>query len=62
MALPLGLNPTAPGRGAIVIEIAGFRDDLRELFTEMNCVQALALHPWLKEVTHACGPGHTQKF
>ncbi len=37
MVLPLSVNPTAPAQGALAIEIAAERDDLRVLCERVNC-------------------------
>ncbi len=38
MVLPLLASPSAPAQGALAIEIAAGRDDLRQMLAEINCV------------------------
>ena len=38
MVLPLLASPSAPAQGALAIEIAAGRDDLRRMLAEINCV------------------------
>ena len=57
MVLPLSVNPTAPAQGALAIEIASSREDLRELCQPVNCVATFAAVMREREILAAHGGG-----
>ena len=57
MVLPLSVNPTAPAQGALAIEIAAARDDLRELCAAVNCEATFAAVTREREILAAHGGG-----
>ena len=57
MALPLAANPTAPAQGALAIEIARSRDDLRDLLAEINCAASFAAVEREREIMRGHGGG-----
>jgi hydroxymethylbilane synthase len=62
MVLPLRENPTAPGQGALAIEIASRRDDLRELLASINCASTFAAVQSEREILRGYGGGCHQKI
>jgi hydroxymethylbilane synthase len=62
MVLPLRANPTAPGQGALAIEIARRRDDLRELLAPINSAEAFATVTCEREILRGYGGGCHQKI
>lgn len=62
MVLPLGANPTAPGQGALAIEIASRRDDLRALLASINCDATYAAVLSEREILRGYGGGCHQKI
>ncbi|NOT60678.1 MAG: hydroxymethylbilane synthase [Acidobacteria bacterium] len=57
MVLPLSVNPTAPAQGALAIEIASMRKDLRELCQAVNCEATFAAVTREREILAAHGGG-----
>ena len=62
VVLPLRANPTAPGQGALAIEIAKWRDDLRGLLASINCDATLATVNTEREILRSYGGGCHQKI
>jgi len=60
--LPLCANPSAPGQGALAIEIARKRTELRELFAPMNCAETFAAVTREREILRGYGGGCHQKI
>ncbi len=46
MVLPIGVQPPAPGQGALAIEIARNRQDLRVLLQKIHCASTFASVEW----------------
>lgn len=57
MALPLTANPTAPAQGALAIEIARHREDLRRLLAGVNCAATFSAVRREREILRAHGGG-----
>ncbi len=57
MVLPLSVNPTAPAQGALAIEIAASRAELRELCQPVNCTATFAAVTREREILSAHGGG-----
>ncbi len=57
MVLPLSVNPTAAAQGALAIEIAVARDDLRNLCETVNCAATFAAVTREREILAAHGGG-----
>ena len=62
MVLPLRENPAAPGQGALAIEIARARKDLRELLAPINCAETFAAVIRERETLRGYGGGCHQKI
>ena len=62
MVLPLSANPAAPAQGALAIEIARPRVDLRELLAPINCGDTLAAVIQEREILRGYGGGCHQKI
>ncbi|HVS82161.1 MAG TPA: hydroxymethylbilane synthase [Pyrinomonadaceae bacterium] len=62
MVLPLSANPAAPGQGALAIEIARRRADLRELLALINCAETFAVVTREREILRGYGGGCHQKI
>jgi hydroxymethylbilane synthase len=62
MVLPLSANPSAPAQGALAIEIASLRADLRELLAPINCVDTFAAVTREREILRGYGGGCHQKI
>jgi hydroxymethylbilane synthase len=62
MVLPLSANPTAPGQGALAIEVASGRTDLQELLAPLNCKRSFAAVTREREILRAFGGGCYQKI
>jgi hydroxymethylbilane synthase len=60
--LPLSLNPAAAGQGALAIEIASNRVDLRELLTSIQCPETFAAARDEREILASYGGGCHQKI
>ena len=57
MVLALSVNPTAPAQGALALEIAAARDDLRELCQAVNCAATFAAVSREREILALHGGG-----
>lgn len=57
MVLPLTENPTAPAQGALAIEIATSREDLRAMLGEINCPSTFASVLREREILRGHGGG-----
>ncbi|MFN0087198.1 MAG: hydroxymethylbilane synthase [Blastocatellia bacterium] len=57
MALPLSENPTAPAQGALAIEIARHREDLRQALAEINCAATFGAARREREILRSHGGG-----
>jgi hydroxymethylbilane synthase len=62
MILPLTLNPTAAAQGALAVEIAKHRDDLREVLAEVNCPETFACVEKERKLLSSYGGGCHQKI
>ena len=62
MVLPLRANPTAPGQGALAIEIKHDREDLRALLQPINCAKTFAGARREREILRGYGGGCHQKI
>ena len=62
MVLPLGQNPSAPGQGALAIEIVRRRTDLGELLSPLNCADTFAAVTQEREILRGYGGGCHQKI
>ncbi len=62
MILPLSLNPTAAGQGALAIEICSDRDDLRELLSAIDSPATFASVVREREILSSYGGGCHQKI
>jgi hydroxymethylbilane synthase len=62
MVLPLSANPSAPAQGALAIEIARSRPELRELLTPINCVDTFTSVAREREILRGYGGGCHQKI
>jgi len=62
MVLPLKLFPNAPAQGALGIEIHKDRDDLRKLFSRINCSATFAAVKRERDVLSKYGGGCHQKI
>lgn len=62
MVLPLSVNPAAPGQGALAIEIARAREDVRELLAPINCAATFASVVRERETLRGYGGGCHQKI
>ena len=62
MVLPLSANPSAPAQGALAIEIARSRPELRELLAPINCVDTLTSVAREREILRGYGGGCHQKI
>ncbi|MCB0361404.1 MAG: hydroxymethylbilane synthase [Bdellovibrionales bacterium] len=60
--LPLSLNPSAAAQGALAIEIASHRQDLRELLEPINCKETFELAQKERERLASYGGGCHQKI
>jgi hydroxymethylbilane synthase len=57
MVLPLVENPTAPAQGALAIEIASSREDLRAMLEKIHCSSTFALVEREREILKGHGGG-----
>jgi hydroxymethylbilane synthase len=62
MVLPLSANPSAPAQGALAIEIARARPELRELLAPINCVDTFTSVAREREILRGYGGGCHQKI
>jgi hydroxymethylbilane synthase len=62
MVLPLRANPSAPAQGALAIEVARPRVDLRELLAPINCVDTFTSVVREREILRGYGGGCHQKI
>jgi hydroxymethylbilane synthase len=62
MVLPLRANPTAPGQGALAIEIKRERTDLKALLATINCPETFAAVTRERETLSSYGGGCHQKI
>ena len=62
MVLPLRANPTAPGQGALAIEVKRTREDLRNLLATINCTETYQTVAREREILRAFGGGCHQKI
>ena len=62
MVLPLSANPSAPAQGALAIEIARPRVDLRELLAPINCADTFAAVVQERGILRGYGGGCHQKI
>jgi hydroxymethylbilane synthase len=62
MVLPLRANPTAPGQGALAIEIKREREDLRSLLATINCADTFASVTRERAILGGYGGGCHQKI
>ena len=62
MVLPLSVNPTAAAQGALAVEIASGRDDLRELLLEINCEDTFSSVLKERKLLASYGGGCHQKI
>lgn len=62
MILPLRANPTAPGQGALAIEVRSERRDLRDLLTPINCAATFQAVKREREILRGYGGGCHQKI
>ncbi|MFN2577088.1 MAG: hydroxymethylbilane synthase [Pyrinomonadaceae bacterium] len=62
MVLPLRENPSAPAQGALAIEIARRREDIRELLAPLNCPHTFAAVLSERRILESYGGGCHQKI
>ena len=62
MVLPLSANPSAPAQGALAVEIARSRPELRELLAPINCVDTFTSVVREREILRGYGGGCHQKI
>ena len=62
MVLPLSANPSAPAQGALAIELARSRPELRELLAPINCAETFAAVTREREILGGYGGGCHQKI
>ena len=62
MVLPLSANPSAPAQGALAVEIARSRPELRELLAQINCVDTFTSAAREREILRGYGGGCHQKI
>jgi hydroxymethylbilane synthase len=62
MVLPLSANPSAPAQGALAVEIARSRPELRELLAPINCVDTFTSVAREREILRGYGGGCHQKI
>jgi len=62
MVLPLSANPSAPAQGALAIEIARSRPELRELLAPLNCADTFTSVAQEREILRGYGGGCHQKI
>ena len=62
MVLPLRANPTAPGQGALAIEIRREREDLRAILKSINCAATFTAVTREREILRGYGGGCHQKI
>jgi hydroxymethylbilane synthase len=62
MVLPLSANPSAPAQGALAIEIARSRPELRELLAPINCADTFTSVAREREILRGYGGGCHQKI
>ncbi len=62
MVLPLSANPSAPAQGALAVEIARNRPDMRELFAPLNCADTFSAVISEREILRSYGGGCHQKI
>src|SRR5713226_6532356 len=62
MVLPLSANPSAPAQGALAIEIARSRPELRELLAPIKCVDTFTSVAREREILRGYGGGCHQKI
>jgi hydroxymethylbilane synthase len=62
MVLPLSANPSAPAQGALAIEIARSRPELRQLLAAINCVDTFAAVTREREILRSYGGGCHQRI
>lgn len=62
MVLPLSLNPTAAAQGALAIEVAKSRDDLKLLFQKIHCENTFRAVIREREILAGYGGGCHQKI
>jgi hydroxymethylbilane synthase len=59
---PLSINPAAAAQGALAIEIASHRDDLRRIFEKINCASTFKAVRKEREILAGYGGGCHQKI
>jgi hydroxymethylbilane synthase len=57
MVLPLSANPTAAAQGALAIEVASHRSDLKELVASIHCEETFQNVLWEREILKNYGGG-----
>jgi hydroxymethylbilane synthase len=57
MVLPLSVNPTAAAQGALAIEVASHREDLKKLVKEIHCETTFQNVMWEREILKYYGGG-----
>ena len=62
MVLPLEINPSAPAQGALAIEIASHREDLKEILSKINDPKCFMNVEIEREILKAHGGGCHQKI
>ena len=62
MVLPLRANPSAPGQGALGIEVSRQRTDLRDLLAAISCPETFAAVTQEREILRGYGGGCHQKI
>ncbi len=62
MVLPLSANPSAPAQGALAVEIARKRPELRELLAPIKCVDTFTSVAREREILRGYGGGCHQKI
>jgi hydroxymethylbilane synthase len=62
MVLPLEINPTAPAQGALAIEIAENREDLKEILSQINDTETFQNVEMEREILKSYGGGCHQKI
>jgi len=62
MVLPLSANPSAPAQGALAIEIARSRPELRQLLAPINCSDTFTSVAREREILRGYGGGCHQKI
>jgi hydroxymethylbilane synthase len=62
MVLPLSANPSAPAQGALAIEIARSRPELRQFLAPINCVDTFTSVVREREILRGYGGGCHQKI